>query len=69
LSKAIFEFTLPEEQETYNIYRQAMDMNIALSNIREWIRHLRKYEDRELIPVEELADKFFEILADNGVEI
>lgn len=66
--KFIFEFdTESEDFSTCELekYRQAPAMTYCISEIQEKVREWRKYDEREAIPVDEIADEINEIIMDN----
>lgn len=64
MSKVILEFDIPEEKEAAEIAQKAGAYYSMLWDIQQYIRTLTKYEEREAIPVEEIADKLRELLSD-----
>ena len=55
--KAILEFSLPEDQDEYEIYNRAMDTSIAIDNFNNALRGLIKYDDFSII----IRDKDFNL--------
>lgn len=53
-----------QEQQTY---LNAQKMLLALEDIREFIRTKIKYTDETIIKLEDLEDKFWEIIKDRGI--
>lgn len=49
------------------IMQNADDLAQCLQEIREAVRTLIKYDNRELIPKDEIDDKFWEIVNDHGI--
>lgn len=62
--KATFEFTLPEEREEYAIAAAASKNYCLLIDIEEYARKLRKYDDREMVPKDEIVDALYQLLTD-----
>lgn len=62
MPKAILEFQLPEEQEEYNLAINAIKYHCAIHDIRNYLRTLRKYDDRNKINKEELIDAIHALL-------
>lgn len=62
--KAILEFTLPEENEEHKLALDAGKRYSALWEIAQYVRTLRKYDERETLPKEEVIDKLNELLAE-----
>jgi hypothetical protein len=67
--KAQFEFSLPEDQEAYEIHSQALAMHAALWDFQNWLRSICKYGDPKSYDVEQVREKFFDILQENDVSI
>ena len=66
--RAILEFKLPEEETDYKLCIRANDLMLALSDIKQEIRTLRKYTDLSEVSaikvVEELWNELHNILQD-----
>jgi hypothetical protein len=60
--KALFEFNLPEEDETYEMYRKGPDAVIAIDDILNVFRKHLKYNDK-------LTEKQTDILESVRTEI
>lgn len=67
--KAKLEFDLPEENEEFKLATKAIDYYCALDDIRQYIRQLYKYDDVGEVSIDELHDKFWEILNDRGIDL
>ncbi len=70
--KAVLEFNLPEEQQEFNQASNAVNYLVALEDFSQYIRGRIKYEENPEVIKKELDiiwGKFFEILADNNVEL
>lgn len=70
--KAILEFNLPDDQDTFDLHVTAYDMRISLIEIKEYLRTKVKYETEEEIRWEaydEIYQHFFEILHDNNIKL
>jgi hypothetical protein len=57
----------PEDRNEYEIYRQANAMARVLSEFRNQIRTWNKYDERELIPKDEIHEKFFELVREENL--
>ena len=64
MPKAILEFNLPEDREDYEMHYNASKYFCAIHDIKNYLRSLRKHDDRESIPKEELIDKIQECISD-----
>ena len=62
--KATFEFTLPEEREEYQVHAAASTNYCLLVDVEEYARKLRKYDDREMVPKDEIVDALYQLLTD-----
>lgn len=78
MPKAIFEFSLPEEAEEFEIYSKAQDMHSALWHFsNDVLRAMDKHgaiDSRELTSEEHrivvaIRDRFHTILDEYGVEL
>ena len=67
--KVTFEFDPYEDKEDLALFQHAKKYYCALHYIEEYIRQLRKYDEREAIPAEEISAKFYSILDDNEVSL
>jgi hypothetical protein len=52
--KAYLSFRLPEEREEFELAQRAGAAEIVLEDIDDYLRDLFKYENKELISIEEL---------------
>ena len=64
MSKLILTFKLPEERSEANCAVAAGKMYSICWEISQYARTLRKYDERENIPTEEVVDKLHELLED-----
>ncbi len=64
MPKVILEYQLPEELDEYETAMKGGNYHYILDEIKRYVRSLSKYDERELIPIEELADKINELTAD-----
>jgi hypothetical protein len=60
--KIIYEFDPYEDKEELEVFRQASANHCKLHDIEMYIRNLRKYDEREIISIEEVSDAITEIL-------
>jgi hypothetical protein len=70
--KATLEFTLPEEQEEYQICNRFMDWALALQEMDNWFRNRLKYGDDFKGGREELEmarQAFFDILEERDLNL
>lgn len=64
--KWTLEFDMYEDQESFDIYRKAIDYHTALREFREWMKRAMDISPPIKLPT--VQDRFFEILNDNEVE-
>jgi len=70
--KATIEYNLPEDQFEFDCASKSLKMFHALNEIKVELRSIWKYEDlkdNEFEMVERIREKFFEILADNEINL
>lgn len=70
--KVTFEFDTDSENFSYyelEQYFQSGRMLSALDSIKNQVRNWYKYDDRENIPVDEIQDKIYDCILDNGVDM
>lgn len=70
--KAILEFSLPDDQEEYDLAVKAQDMMRSLNDVRNYLRAKSKYETEDEAKWEaynEVHQQFFEILNDNNIKL
>lgn len=60
--KAYLAFKLPEEREEHELCLKAGAMSCVLWDIENYMRSLRKYDEREVIPKNEIIDKITDLL-------
>jgi hypothetical protein len=63
MPKAILEYNLPEESSEYELAMNAGKYHSMLYEIYNYARGLRKYDPRETVPTEEVAEKLYELIA------
>jgi hypothetical protein len=70
--KAILEFSLPDDQEYWDMAVKAREMAYALNDIRNYLRSRVKYEE---MPAEkwetcdEIYQEFFRLLEQNNIKL
>lgn len=64
MAKIIYEFDFYEDKDIRRDFERATDALAAINDIRQWVRALRKYDEREQISISELAEKVYEILTE-----
>lgn len=69
MSKATLTFTLPEEQEEFELANNAANMHSALTDLYNLYRNNVKYGGDPNTTWEEVRTQFFEILNENDVEL
>ncbi len=62
--KATLEFNLPEEQEEYNIFNNALGYNSACRDFDQWLRSEIKHNNKDW---QEIRNRFDEFLSDNQI--
>ena len=63
--KAIIEFSLPEDNQEFELHTKAIKMFSTLWELDQWLRGEIKYKDKEL---DEVRDKLREIMNDNRID-
>jgi hypothetical protein len=64
MPKAILSFKIPEEEHEFKTACAASDLALAIWNIKSYMRNLRKYDERDMIPKEEIDDAIHTILSE-----
>jgi hypothetical protein len=64
MPKAYLEFNLPEENEEFKLANEGLKYSCCIDSIKEHLRRLRKYEDKEVCNIEELENLIYEELED-----
>ncbi len=59
----------PEDTDNFKHIEHAGDYYMSLWDFSQWIRAKIKHEGVENVPIEEVREKFYEILSDNDVTI
>lgn len=70
--KATIEYNLPEDEFEFNCAVKSTKMYFALTEIKEELRAIWKYEElkeNQFEMVERLREKFFEILTENEINL
>jgi hypothetical protein len=76
MAKAILEFDMNEMEDSLAFSRasRSLSLTLALLDIEEYLRSEIKYGDERLTEdqyrkLEEIRDKFYEILSENGINL
>ena len=64
MSKVKFEFDGMEETYDIVLCTHRVELALMLQCVQDYVRQLRKYEERKAIPTEEIADKLSDIIND-----
>ena len=70
--KATIEYNLPEDEFEFNCAVKSTKMYFALTEIKEELRAIWKYEElkeNQFEMVERIREKFFEILLENEINL
>jgi hypothetical protein len=70
--KATIEYNLPEDQFEFDCASKSLKMYFALSEIKEELRAIWKYEElkeNQFEMVERIREKFFKILQENEINL
>lgn len=62
--KVIYEFDPYEDREDLEIFQAASVNHVKLHDISDYLRRLRKYDERDMLPKEEIVDAIFNIIND-----
>lgn len=60
--KITYEFDYYEDKDLRHEFEQGLDSLSAIFDIKNYLRNLRKHDDREFIPKEEIIEKIFGML-------
>lgn len=63
MPKAILEFQLPEDCEDFNMTLNASKYYCAIHDIKNYMRELTKYDERESVPKDEIVDKIHDLIS------
>lgn len=64
MPKVTLEYNLPEDREEYEMAMNGSHNYSILFELQNYLRVLRKYDDRETVPKQEILDKLYELLTD-----
>ncbi len=67
--EAVLKFNLPDDKDEFTAAIKGKDYWLALWDIYSYLRQLWKYGEEENVSIEEVYNKFFEILEDRNVSI
>lgn len=70
--KAILEFSLPEDDNEFKLATKAVDMSLAIWELKQWFRSKIKYSNddvsfEQLKAIKDCQTAFFECLENNNV--
>jgi hypothetical protein len=60
--KGVLEFTLPEEHEEFDDAQKGTFYRAGIEDLDNWLRGLAKYQDLEIVKIEEVRAKIRELL-------
>lgn len=60
--KVIYEFDPHEDREELELFQKASDNHVKLHDISDYLRRLRKYDERDIIPKEEVIEAIYRIM-------
>ena len=64
MSKVKFEFDGTKETYDIALCTHRIELGVMLQNVQDYVRHLRKNETRESIPVQEIEAKLTDMIYD-----
>lgn len=67
--KAILEFLLPEERETYDIHAKASVIHAAMNDYASWLREICHHHNPDDYNAEDCRQKFYEIIRDRELTL
>lgn len=66
--KIHYQFDYYEDKDLREAFEKGPDAIAAIEEIRGYLRTLGKYDERVMISIDEVTEKFFEILTIHGLE-
>jgi hypothetical protein len=63
MPKITLEYNLPEENEEYRIAVDALSNYSLLVELSQYVRRLRKYDEREMVPKDEVITTLQQLLS------
>jgi hypothetical protein len=67
--KAILEFSLPEENEEYELHVQASAFLAAMDDYAQWLRSVCKYGNPDDHNAESCREKFYEFIRERDLTL
>lgn len=67
--KAMFEFSLPEENEEYKLHCQAGDFHSAIWEYAQWLRGICKHGNPDEFNAQKCREKLHELLVEHNVDL
>jgi len=64
-----YTFDTYEDKEDLEMLMLHKNYFAALTQLQDFIRHKTKYEENQTVTVDELSEKFCEIINDNGINL
>jgi cupin superfamily acireductone dioxygenase involved in methionine salvage len=64
MSLGKLEFQLPEEREEFELAQNGHKYKFALNDFDNWLRGLAKYEDKDVVSINEARDKLRELVSE-----
>ena len=66
MGKATFSYDTIDEAHEISVNAHIMEVSNMIEAVRNYARHLNKYEERNEIPTDEVADKLFDLTSEWG---
>lgn len=68
MSKITIEFKLPEDREDFDSAIYGTKYRIIIQEMFDWLRTQIKYQNIETLPLQDVRDKFWEIVKEHEME-
>jgi len=69
MSKAILEFTLPEDQEAHLDALHGSEWKYVIREFDEWLRREAKYGGKTKLDITTIRSKLHELISERGLEL
>lgn len=67
MPKIYLEFQLPEDEESFEYAKNGILYSIVIDELDNWLRNKSKYEDQEIITIEEVRLKLRQLMSERNL--
>jgi hypothetical protein len=70
MPEVVLKFSLPSEQQDFDLALNAAKYNAVLWDLDQWLRSYTKYQEKKTWPkADEVRTKLYELINERGIEL